>query len=81
MSIANAGRGPYRAIFSRPVHAVGGDFHTGWYIDLQTTQVIHLEKGMAVTPIKQHGSGKVVCRTANRLLLIPEHEIEEIGWN
>jgi hypothetical protein len=81
MSTSDFNPGPRRAVISRPIHAIGGDQYTGWYMDFQTTQVIHLKKGMQITPIKKHVDGKVICRTLNRLLLIPEDEIQEIGWN
>jgi len=50
-------------------------------MDLQTAQVIHLKKGIQITPLKKHVNGKVICRILNQLLLIPEDEIQEIGWN
>jgi len=81
MSTSDFNPSPRRAVISRPIHAIGGDDYTGWYMDFQTTQVIHLKKGMQITPLKKHVDGKVICRTHNRLLLIPENEIEEIGWH
>ncbi len=81
MSISDFNPRPRRAVISRPVHAVGGDDYTGWYMEFQTSRVIHVKKGMQITPLKKHVDGKVICRTDHRLILIPENEIQEIGWH
>ncbi len=81
MSTESAKDKPRRILVTRPVHAVGGESYTGWYRDANSSQVVYLAKGSNVTPIKKSEEGKVICRVTHRLLLIPEVELEEIGWN
>jgi hypothetical protein len=70
-----------RVLLSQPVHAIGGEKYTGWYLDVKTQQSVFLVKGSTVVPLKSTEEGKVLCRVTNRILSIPQEEIEEIGWN
>ena len=70
-----------RILVTRPVHTVGGENYTGWYRDANSSQIVYLAKGSNVTPIKKSPEGKVICRVTHRFLLIPEIELQEIGWN
>ena len=81
MSTESTSSRPKRVLVTRPVHAVGGDSYTGWYRDANSSQIVYLAKGSNVTPIKKSEEGKVICRVTHRFLLIPEIELEEIGWN
>lgn len=71
--------GDYEAI---PNYAISGS-GTAWYLDPKSSTMVLVKRGIEVFPVTDDvdSSNRMLVRAPYRLLLIPQDEIQEIGWN
>ena len=65
-----------------PQHIISGS-GWGWFLDPQSMQMIRTQRGAEIIPIADDPDtyNRMLVQTPSRILLIPESEIIEIGWN
>ena len=65
-----------------PQHVISGS-GWGWFLDPESMQMIRTKRGVEVVPVSEEADSndRMLVQTMTRLLLIPESEILEIGWN
>jgi len=67
---------------SSPIYILSGQGH-GWYYSPNVNQMLRLVRGEEIYPLqpKADEHGKVPCMYNTSIFMIPEDDIEEIGWN
>lgn len=55
----------------------------GWFLDPKSAQMVMVSRGTEIFPVSDEvdSSNRMLVGTPYRLLLIPQDEIQEIGWN
>ena len=69
--------------FNFPLYVISGS-GTGWFLDPETHQMVQVNRGTEIVPIGSldpEDEEKVLVRAPYRFLLIPQKEVQEIGWN
>ena len=58
-----------------------------WFLDPELKQMVMISRGTEIVPIpgdeggEKGGEARTLVRAPYRFLLVPEEEIQEIGWN
>ena len=65
-----------------PLYVISGS-GDAWFLDPEAQQMVKISRGTEVVPISEDSDmrSRVLVRAPYRFLLIPEREIQEIGWN
>ena len=69
--------------FNFPLYVISGS-GIGWFLDPETHQMVQINRGTEIVPIgpiNPEDKEKVLVRAPYRFLLIPQKEVQEIGWN
>ena len=69
--------------FNFPLYVISGS-GVGWFLDPETHQMVQMNRGTEIVPIgalDPEDEEKVLVRAPYRFLLIPQKEVQEIGWN
>lgn len=55
----------------------------GWYLDPEVHQMVRVAKGQEIIPMpgSTDDQDRLLVRAPFRFLMIPEEEVQEIGWN
>lgn len=55
----------------------------GWFLDPETKTLARIPRGTEVVPMpgEPDDRGRLLVRAPGRFLLIPEFEVQDIGWN
>ena len=54
-----------------------------WFLDPETHQMVQISRGTEIVPIPgdEDSGARTLVRAPYRFLLVPQDEIQEIGWN
>ena len=65
-----------------PVYVISGS-GIGWFLDPESCQMVKMNRGTEIVPMgpASEEDEKVLVRAPYRFLLIPQEEVQEIGWN
>ena len=65
-----------------PLYVISGS-GDAWFLDPEAHQMVKISRGTEVVPISDDADihDRMLVRAPYRFLLIPETEIQEIGWN
>ena len=67
---------------SEPQYVISGS-GWGWYLDPDVHQMVRIARGQEIVPMPGEPDSKdrILVRAPFRFLMIPEDEVQEIGWN
>ena len=67
---------------SEPQYIISGS-GWGWYLDPEGHQMVRIAKGQEIIPMPglPDSQDRLLVRASFRFLMIPEEEVQEIGWN
>jgi hypothetical protein len=67
---------------SEPQYIISGS-GWGWYLDPEIHQMVRVAKGQEIIPMPGNSDDhdRLLVRASFRFLMIPEEEVQEIGWN
>jgi len=65
-----------------PLYVISGS-GDAWFLDPDAHQMVKVSRGTEVVPLSEYSdiNSRILVRAPYRFLLIPEREIQEIGWN
>ena len=65
-----------------PVHVISGS-GWGWFLDPESSTMSRIMRGTEIIPIDSNvdASDRILVESPFGLLMIPEDEVSEIGWN
>jgi len=65
-----------------PLYVISGS-GVGWFLDPESCQMVKMNRGTEIVPLGPTAdeNDKMLVRAPFRFLLIPEEEVQEIGWN
>ncbi len=56
-----------------------------WFLDPESCQMVKMNRGTEIVPVgdlsDEDDGEKILVRAPFRFLLIPQEEVQEIGWN
>jgi hypothetical protein len=67
---------------SLPNYVISGS-GWGWFLDPEKNQMVRVSRGSEIVPLPGETDtlDRCLVRSDYRFLLIPESEVQEIGWN
>ncbi len=73
---------PEEAHCDIPLYVISGS-GDAWFLDPEAHQMVKISRGTEVVPISEDPDtqSRMLVRAPYRFLLIPQREIQEIGWN
>ena len=65
-----------------PQYVISGSGE-GWFLDPESYQMVKMNRGTEIIPLGPTADKdeKMLVRAPYRFLLIPQEEVQEIGWN
>ena len=68
--------------FSLPQYVISGS-GWGWFLDPEAHAMVRINRGTEIIPLGDDSDSqeRLLVRAPYRFLLIPEKEVQEIGWN
>jgi hypothetical protein len=67
---------------SEPQYIISGS-GWGWFLDPEIHQMVRIARGQEIIPLPGDvdDQDRLLVRAPFRFLMIPEEEVQEIGWN
>jgi len=67
---------------SLPNYVISGS-GWGWFLDPEKNQMVRVSRGSEIVPLpgETDALDRCLVRSDYRFLLVPESEVQEIGWN
>ena len=72
----------YSEMLSLPQYIISGS-GLGWFFDPDACEMVRVSRGTEIIPLPDSldDNKRMLVRAPHRFLLIPEKEVQEIGWN
>jgi len=70
------------ALINLPHYVISGS-GDAWFLDPESHQMVQISRGTEIVPIPgdEDSGARTLVRAPYRFLLVPQDEIQEIGWN